>query len=142
MATQNGFKLRWDYEFISLREDKETGKVHSTIRDILSGDVLTVVSNYVCGADGAKSVVARELQLPFQDTPGGGFALNVWFEADLVGCPVMLLASIRLQTNRISLASEASNGPLGRIATHGVVARQTTARLLRPRNHSPSQALL
>ncbi|TGJ86358.1 hypothetical protein E0Z10_g2428 [Xylaria hypoxylon] len=83
LATQNGFKLRWDYEFLTCREDIETGKVHSTIKDILSGEKLTVISNYVCGADGAKSVVARELQLPFHDTPGGGFALNVWFEADL-----------------------------------------------------------
>ncbi|KAI1292441.1 FAD binding domain-containing protein [Xylaria venustula] len=83
VATQNGFKLRWDYEFLSCREDVETGKVHSRIKDILSGEVVTVKSNYVCGADGAKSAVARELQLPFEDTPGGGFVLNVWFEADL-----------------------------------------------------------
>ncbi|KAI3317741.1 FAD binding domain-containing protein [Xylariaceae sp. AK1471] len=83
VATQNGFKLRWDYEFITCREDVDTGKVHSTIKDILSGEELTVISNYVCGADGARSVVAREVQLPFSDNPGGGFALNVWFEADL-----------------------------------------------------------
>ncbi|KAI8626406.1 FAD binding domain-containing protein [Xylariaceae sp. FL1651] len=83
VATQNGFKLRWDYEFLTFRENVETGKVHSTIRDLLSGEELTVISNYLCGADGARSVVASELQLPFNDTPGGGFALNVWFEADL-----------------------------------------------------------
>ncbi|KAI1193161.1 FAD binding domain-containing protein [Nemania serpens] len=83
VATQNGFKLRWDYEFLTCHEDAETGKVHSTIRDLLSGEEVTVVSNYLCGADGARSVVAREMQLPFQDTPGGGLALNVWFEADL-----------------------------------------------------------
>jgi hypothetical protein len=50
-----------------------------------------VISNYVCGADGAKSVVTRELQLPLHDTPGGGFALNVWFEADLVCDPYLRL---------------------------------------------------
>lgn len=83
-ATQNGFNLRWDYEFLTYHEDAETGKVHSTIKDLLSGEELTVISNYLCGADGARSVVAREVQLPFHDTPGGGFALNVWFEADLV----------------------------------------------------------
>lgn len=92
VATQNGFKLRWDYEFLTCHEDAETGKVHSTIRDLLSGEEVTVVSNYLCGADGARSVVAREMQLPFQDTPGGGLALNVWFEADLV----------RLLTSRVS----------------------------------------
>ncbi|KAK5636315.1 hypothetical protein RRF57_012027 [Xylaria bambusicola] len=100
VATQNGFKLRWDYEFISFCEEKETGKVHSTIRDILSGDMLTVVSKYLCGADGAKSAVARELQLPFHDTPGSGFALNVWFEADLVCQSTISLAITgRLQAN-------------------------------------------
>ncbi|KAI1144852.1 FAD binding domain-containing protein [Nemania diffusa] len=83
VATQNGFKLRWDYEFLTCREDAETGKVHSIIKDLLSGEELTVASNYVCGADGARSAVARQVQLPFQDTPGGGLALNVWFEADL-----------------------------------------------------------
>ncbi|GAW20296.1 hypothetical protein ANO14919_097970 [Xylariales sp. No.14919] len=83
VATQNGFKLRWDYELLTCREDVETGKVHATIKDILSGEIVTVISNYLCGADGAKSAVARELQLPFHDTPGGGFAVNVWFEADL-----------------------------------------------------------
>ncbi|KAI0407298.1 FAD binding domain-containing protein [Xylaria palmicola] len=82
-ATQNGFKLRWDYEFLSCHQDEETGKVHSTIKDLLSGEELTVISNFLCGADGAKSVVAREVQLPFYDTPGGGPALNVWFEADM-----------------------------------------------------------
>ncbi|KAI1347158.1 FAD binding domain-containing protein [Xylaria sp. FL0043] len=83
VATHNGFKIRWDYEFVTCCEDAESGKVRSTIKDLLSDEVVTVVSNYVCGADGAKSVVARELQLPFQERPGGGFALNVWFEADL-----------------------------------------------------------
>ncbi|KAJ2998934.1 hypothetical protein NUW58_g163 [Xylaria curta] len=83
VATQNGFRLRWDYEFLTCREDAATGKVYSTIKDLLSGEELTILSNYVCGADGARSVVAQEIQLPFQDTPGGGFALNVWFEADL-----------------------------------------------------------
>ncbi|KAI1119906.1 FAD binding domain-containing protein [Nemania abortiva] len=83
VATQNGFKLRWDYEFLTCYEDTETGKVHSTIKDLLSDEELTVVSNYVCGADGARSVVAREIQLPFQDAPDGGLALNVWFEAEL-----------------------------------------------------------
>ncbi|KAI1822511.1 FAD binding domain-containing protein [Xylaria intraflava] len=82
-ATQNGFKIRWDYEFVTCRENPDSGKVHSTLNDVLTGEELRVVSNYVCGADGSRSVVARELKLPFHDTPGGGFALNVWFEADL-----------------------------------------------------------
>ncbi|KAI0198169.1 FAD binding domain-containing protein [Astrocystis sublimbata] len=83
VATQNGFKLRWNYEFLTCWQNTETGKVHSTIKDLLSGQELTIVSNYLCGADGARSVVARELDLPFQGKLGGGLAVNVWFEADL-----------------------------------------------------------
>jgi 2-polyprenyl-6-methoxyphenol hydroxylase-like FAD-dependent oxidoreductase len=82
-ATQNGFKLRWDCELISFTQDEQTGKVHSIVKDHVTGQDITVISNYLCGADGARSIVTRELQLPFDSKPGGGFALNVFFEADL-----------------------------------------------------------
>ncbi|KAI0152685.1 hypothetical protein GGR57DRAFT_503549 [Xylariaceae sp. FL1272] len=75
--------MRWDYEFITCRENTEMEKVHATVKDLLSGREMTIVFSYLCGADGAHSVVARELQLPVTEKPGGGFALNIWFEADL-----------------------------------------------------------
>jgi len=83
VATQNGFKIRWDCQFLSFHEDEATGKVHSVIEDLVTGEKMTVVSTYLCGADGARSVVARELGLPFHDTPGGGLALNVFVDANM-----------------------------------------------------------
>lgn len=77
VATQNGFHLRWDCQFVSFHQDETTAKVHSVIQDVLTNQKITVISKFLCGADGARSVVARELQLPFNDNPGGGLALNV-----------------------------------------------------------------
>lgn len=85
-ATQAGFKLRWDYEFLGFKngEGENAGKIYSTVKDMLSGQTMTIISNYLCGADGARSVVARELQLEFDDQSNNGLAINVFFEADLV----------------------------------------------------------
>ncbi|KAI1179784.1 FAD binding domain-containing protein [Nemania sp. FL0916] len=85
IATHGGFKLRWDYEFLGFSPDKDpdTSKIYSTVKDLISGQSLTIISNYLCGADGARSVVARELQLPFDDQPFSGLAINVFFEAEL-----------------------------------------------------------
>ncbi|KAI0539685.1 FAD binding domain-containing protein [Xylaria digitata] len=84
-ATQGGFKIRWDYEYIGLTvgKDSDAGKIYSTVKDLVSGQNITIISNYLCGADGARSVVARELELPFDEQPTSGLALNVFFEADL-----------------------------------------------------------
>ncbi|KAJ3579713.1 hypothetical protein NPX13_g849 [Xylaria arbuscula] len=84
-ATQNGFKVRWDYEYLgfTVGKDADAGKIYSTVKDLVSGQNITIISNYLCGADGARSVVARELQLPFNEQPTSGLALNVFFEADL-----------------------------------------------------------
>lgn len=58
--------------------------MRSLIEDDMTGQQITVVSRYLCGADGGRSTVATKLQLPFNDAPGGGLALNVLCEADLV----------------------------------------------------------
>ena len=84
MATQNGFKIRWDTQFVECRENPETGKMQSIILDLTTQERITVISRYLCGADGARSVVARELHLPFNDQSPGGLALNVLVEADMV----------------------------------------------------------
>ncbi|GKZ23562.1 hypothetical protein AbraIFM66951_007558 [Aspergillus brasiliensis] len=83
VATQGGFRLRWDTKLVDFTRDEESGNIHSVIEDLATGEHITVVSRYLCGADGAHSIVARKLQLPFNDTPGGGLALNVLCEADL-----------------------------------------------------------
>ncbi|KAL8996043.1 MAG: hypothetical protein Q9169_004355 [Polycauliona sp. 2 TL-2023] len=83
VAAQNGFKLRWDTRLVDFERDQGTGDVRSLIEDAVTGQRITVVSRYLCGADGGRSTVAEKLQLPFNNTPGGGLALNVLCEADL-----------------------------------------------------------
>ncbi|KAL8994639.1 MAG: hypothetical protein Q9169_005440 [Polycauliona sp. 2 TL-2023] len=84
VATQNGFKLRWDTRLVGFERDEGTGDVRALIEDAVTGQRIRVVSRYLCGADGGRSTVAEKMQLPFNDTPGGGLALNVLCEADLV----------------------------------------------------------
>ena len=58
--------------------------MESVVEDLLTGNKFLVRSKYLCGADGGSSTVAKELQLPFHDTPNGGLAINVLLEADMV----------------------------------------------------------
>lgn len=128
VAAQNGIKVRWDMQFVECHEDSETGKIHSVIRDQVTQERITVISKYLCGADGARSVVARELQLPFNDTPGGGLALNVLVEADMVGPPLLLLP---MQKNcAYTLLGSSTAESLPRFDSYSAQARQAAARLL------------
>ncbi|KAL8850360.1 MAG: hypothetical protein Q9221_004680 [Calogaya cf. arnoldii] len=83
IATQNGFQLRWDTRLVKFEQEEGTGFVRSLIEDGVTGQQFTVVSRYLCGADGGRSTVANNLKIPFNVTPGGGLALNVLCEADL-----------------------------------------------------------
>ena len=84
-ATQNGFRLRFDSEFVTFSENGETGRIESIVKDLGTGTNFLVRSRYLCGADGANSTIAQQLQLPLHSEPFQGLALNVYVEADLVG---------------------------------------------------------
>lgn len=83
-ASQNGFKIRFDTELVSFKENPRSEIIESVLKDRLTGRDLTVRSKYLCGSDGASGKIAQDLQLPFRDEGTGGLALNVWFDADLV----------------------------------------------------------
>ena len=83
-ASQNGFKVRFDMELFSFKEDPRTGIIESVLKDRLTDQDVKVRSKYLCGCDGANSTVVRDLQLPLHDEGPDGLALNVWFDADLV----------------------------------------------------------
>ena len=76
--------MRFDSRLVSFEDRLEAGYVESVIEDLVTGNRFLVRSKYLCGADGGSSVVARELHLPFHDTPNRGLAMNVLFEADMV----------------------------------------------------------
>jgi 2-polyprenyl-6-methoxyphenol hydroxylase-like FAD-dependent oxidoreductase len=69
---------------VSVTEDVDTGRTHSVVEDVVTSEKITVISRYLCGADGARSRVAREIQLPFVDESAGALAMNVFVEADMV----------------------------------------------------------
>lgn len=55
----------------------------ATLRDELSGQEYVVRTKYLFGADGARSAVVKQLELPLSIKPGQGMAINVLVKADL-----------------------------------------------------------
>jgi 2-polyprenyl-6-methoxyphenol hydroxylase-like FAD-dependent oxidoreductase len=80
-ATLNGFKVRWDTQFVSLEQDEKG--VTTTLFDKVAQQTYRVRSRYLFGADGARSQIVRQLDLPLIRRPGQGFAINILVEADM-----------------------------------------------------------
>ena len=80
-ATLNGFKVRWDTEFVSFVDHGES--VTTTLRDRLSHQIFNVRSRHLLGADGARSRIVQQAQIPLIRRPGQGFAVNILMRADL-----------------------------------------------------------
>lgn len=81
-ATQNGFTTRFDTSLVSFTEDKKN-TITATLRDNLSKHEYQIRAKYLFGADGARSQVVRQLNLPLAVKPGQGLAINVLVRADL-----------------------------------------------------------
>ncbi len=80
-AQARGAKVRFDTEYLSHEQDADG--VTTSVRDRLTGAEYTIRSKYVIGADGARSKVAADLELPFEGPGAVGGALGIIFEADL-----------------------------------------------------------
>jgi 2,4-dichlorophenol 6-monooxygenase len=80
-AQERGAKVRFDTEYLSHVQDAEG--VTTTVRDRLTGGEYTIRSRYVIGADGARSKVADDLDLPYEGPGAVGGSLSIVFEADL-----------------------------------------------------------
>ncbi|MGK5114050.1 MULTISPECIES: FAD-dependent oxidoreductase [unclassified Geodermatophilus] len=80
-AQERGARIRFDTEYVSSVQDADG--VTTTLRDRLSGAEYTVRSRYLVGADGARSKVAADLDLPFEGPGAVAGALSIVFEADL-----------------------------------------------------------
>jgi 2,4-dichlorophenol 6-monooxygenase len=76
-----GGELRFGTEFLCLEQEPDHVRVH--LRDRMTGHEYRVDADYVIGADGANSEVARSIGLEFEGTVGWGAAVNVWMRADL-----------------------------------------------------------
>ncbi len=80
-AQERGAKIRFDTEYLSHVQD-ESG-VTTTVRDRLTGIEYDIRSKYLVGADGARSKVAEDLDLPFEGPGAVAGSLSIIFEADL-----------------------------------------------------------
>jgi 2,4-dichlorophenol 6-monooxygenase len=80
-AQERGARLRFDTEYLSHVQDDEG--VTTTVRDRLTGREYTIRSKYLVGADGARSKVADDLDLPFEGPGAVAGAMSIVFEADL-----------------------------------------------------------
>lgn len=81
-ATHHGFKVRFDTQLLSFfpaAADRTTCLVH----DRTTNTQYHITTKYLFGADGGRSVIARDLGLPMTAIPGGGLAYNVVARADL-----------------------------------------------------------
>ncbi|MGY1690840.1 FAD-dependent oxidoreductase [Geodermatophilus sp. SYSU D01105] len=80
-AQERGARIRFDTEYVSHVQDDDG--VTTTVRDRLSGAEYTIRSKYLIGADGARSKVAADLDLPYEGPGAVAGALSIVFEADL-----------------------------------------------------------
>jgi len=80
-AMSNGARLRFHTSFLSLQQDAEGVTVSLEDRD--TGLPFKIRAQYVVGADGARSRVAEQIDLPLGGSMGLGAAANVWIKADL-----------------------------------------------------------
>jgi 2,4-dichlorophenol 6-monooxygenase len=80
-AQERGARIRFDTEYLGHVQDD--GGVTTTVRDRLTGAEYTIRSQYLIGADGARSAVAADLDLPFEGPGAVGGAMSIVFEADL-----------------------------------------------------------
>ena len=68
-------------EYVSHEQDSDG--VTTTCRDRLTGQNITIRSKYLIGADGGRSTVAENEDLPMEGAMGVGGSMNIIFKADL-----------------------------------------------------------
>jgi 2,4-dichlorophenol 6-monooxygenase len=76
-----GGRLLFNTECLEVREhgNNVLARVHNRVTE----ETFWVRTDYLIGADGAKSVVADQIGLEFEGKAGWGAAVNVWIKADL-----------------------------------------------------------
>jgi 2,4-dichlorophenol 6-monooxygenase len=80
-ATKRGTQTRFSSEYISHTQDS-TG-VTTIARDRVTGREYSIRSQYLIGADGARSKVAADIDLPFEGQMDIAGSMNITFKAEL-----------------------------------------------------------
>jgi len=80
-ATSRGTQTRFSTEYLSHVQDEDG--VTTTVRDRLTGATYTIRSKYLVGADGARSLVAEHIGLPYEGQMDIAGSMNITFKADI-----------------------------------------------------------
>ena len=80
-ATLRGTQSRFSTEYLSHRQDADGVDVR--VRDRLTGRDYTIRAKYLIAADGARSAVAAELELPMEGQMDIAGSMNIVFKADI-----------------------------------------------------------
>ena len=80
-AGSRGSSLRFETEYLSHEQDDDG--ITATVKDHLTNQEYSIRAKYMIGADGGRSQVAKDLDLPFEGETGKGGSINIVFEADL-----------------------------------------------------------
>ncbi len=80
-AAHKGANVQFHTELVDFEQDEDG--VSSTLENKLTGARFRVRSKYLIGADGARSMIADRLGLPFEGEMDSSGATNIVFQADL-----------------------------------------------------------
>ncbi|MFC1402093.1 MULTISPECIES: FAD-dependent monooxygenase [Streptacidiphilus] len=80
-ATVRGTQARFSTEYLSHTQDAEGVDVR--VLDRLTGSEYTIRARYLIGADGARSKVAADIDLPYQGRMDIAGSMNITFKADI-----------------------------------------------------------
>ena len=80
-ATARGTQTRFSTEYLSHQQDADGVDVR--VHDRLTGAVYTIRAKYLIGADGARSAVATDIDLPMQGRMDIAGSMNITFKADI-----------------------------------------------------------
>lgn len=80
-AMARGSRYRWSTSYVGLIQDE--GGVHVLVRDRLNNSEYTIHAKYLIGADGARSQVARDVELPMEGEMGKSGSINIHCKMDL-----------------------------------------------------------
>ena len=80
-ATARGTQSRFSTEYLSHEQDADG--VTTTVRDRLTGTTYDIRSKYLIGADGARSLVAEHIGLPYEGQMDIAGSMNITFKADI-----------------------------------------------------------
>ncbi|GGG59942.1 2,4-dichlorophenol 6-monooxygenase [Kocuria dechangensis] len=80
-ATVRGTQTRFSTEYVSHAQDDDG--VTATVLDRLTGREYTIRAKYLIGADGARSKVAADIDLPMEGAMDIAGSMNITFKADI-----------------------------------------------------------